>query len=156
MKPGTYTQLYIQLVFAVKNRNAVLYKDIRNRIFEYMGGIITEMKHKSIIVNGVCDHVHILIGLNPSVSISDTVHDIKRGSSLFINKENLCKYKFAWQEGYGAFSYSRSQLNRVYNYILNQEKHHEISTFKDEYIQFLEKYEIIYKKQFLFEFWDNV
>ena len=121
-----------------------------------MGGIITEMKHKSIIINGVCDHIHILIGLNPSVSISDTVHDIKRGSSLFINKENLCKYKFAWQEGYGAFSYSRSQLNRVYNYILNQEKHHEISTFKDEYIQFLEKYEMIYNEQYLFEFWDNV
>ena len=156
MKPGTYTQLYVQLVFAVKNRNAVFYKDIRNRIFEYMGGIITEMKHKSIIINGVCDHIHILIGLNPSVSISDTVHDIKRGSSLFINKENLCKYKFAWQEGYGAFSYSRSQLNRVYNYILNQEKHHEISTFKDEYIQFLEKYEMIYNEQYLFEFWDNV
>jgi putative transposase len=156
MKPGNYTQLYIQLVFAVKNRDAALHVEIRKRIFEYMSAIISGMKHKSILVNGVSDHVHLLIGLNPSKSISDTVHDIKRNSSLFINNENLCNSKFAWQEGYGAFSYSRSQLDRVYNYILGQEFHHSKSTFQEEYVKVLRNYEINYNEQFLFEFWEDV
>ena len=129
---------------------------MRKRVFEYISGIITAMNHKSIIVNGVSDHVHILIGLNPSISISDTVHGIKRSSSLFINKEKLCIGKFAWQEGYGGFTYSRSQLENVYNYIQNQEKHHEKSTFKAEYIQFLKNYAIDFEERFLFDFWHNV
>lgn len=156
MKPGTFTQLYVQLVFAVNNREALLHKNIRNRVFEYISGIISEMKHKSIIVNGVSNHVHILLGLNPSKSISDTVHGIKRSTSLFINNEKLCLGKFAWQEGYGAFSYSRSQLEDVYEYILNQEKHHQKKTFRDEYIQFLKKFEIEFDEKFLFDFIDNV
>jgi len=156
MKPGTFTQMYVQLVFAVKNRDAVLHKGIRNRVFEYVSGIISEMKHKSIIVNGVSNHVHILLGLNPSKSISDTVHDIKRSTSLFINNEKLCPGKFAWQEGYGGFTYSRSQLDNVYNYILNQEKHHNKKTFKEEYIQFLEKFKIEFDEKFLFDFLDDV
>lgn len=156
MKPGTFTQMYVQLVFAVKNRDAVLHKGIRNRVFEYMSGIISEMKHKSIIVNGVSNHVHILLGLNPSKSISDTVHDIKRSTSLFINNEKLCPGKFAWQEGYGGFTYSRSQLDNVYNYILNQEKHHNKKTFKEEYIQFLEKFKVEFDEKFLFDFLNDV
>ncbi len=156
MKPGTFTQLYIQMVFAVQNRDAVLHKNIRKRVFEYMSGIITEMKHKSIIVNGVSNHVHILVGLNPSISISDTVHDIKRSSSLFINKERLCTGKFAWQEGYGAFSYGRSQLDDLYKYLQNQEEHHGKCTFEEEYIQFLEKFNIDYDKRFLFDFLDDL
>jgi putative transposase len=156
MKPGSFTQLYVQIVFAVKNREALLHKDIRSKVFEYMSGIISEMKHKSIIVNGVSDHVHILLGLNPSKSLSDTVHDIKRSTSLFINKEKLCTDQFAWQEGYGGFTYSRSQLNNVYEYILNQEKQHHKKTFKEEYIQFLEKYEIEFDHRFLFDFFNEV
>ncbi len=156
MKPGTFTQMYVQLVFAVKNRDAVLHKGIRNRVFEYVSGIISEMKHKSIIVNGVSNHVHILLGLNPSKSISDTVHDIKRSTSLFINNEKLCPGKFAWQEGYGGFTYSRSQLDNVYNYILNQEKHHNKKTFKEEYIQFLENFKVEFDEKFLFDFLDDV
>ena len=156
MKPGTFTQLYVQLVFAVNNREALLHKNIRNRVFEYISGIISEMKHKSIIVNGVSNHVHILLGLNPSKSISDTVHGIKRSTSLFINNEKLCLGKFAWQEGYGAFSYSRSQLEDVYEYILNQERHHKKKTFREEYIQFLKKFEIEFDEKFLFDFIDNV
>ena len=156
MKPGNFTQLYVQLVFAVKNRDAVLHKNIRKRVFEYMSGIISEMKHKSIIVNGVSNHVHMLIGLNPSKSISDTIHDIKRSSSLFINNEKLCIGKFAWQEGFGGFSYSRSQLDDIYNYILNQENHHKKMTFREEYIQFLKKFEIDYDERFLFDFLDDV
>jgi putative transposase len=156
MKPGKFTQIYVHLVFAVKHREASLNKDIREKVFQYMSGIITSMGHKSIIVNGVADHVHILVGLNPNISISDTVHDIKRSSSLFINKEKMVKGKFAWQEGYGGFTYSRSQLENVYRYIQNQEKHHEKSTFRKEYIRFLEKYEIDFDHQFIFNFWDDV
>ena len=156
MKPGSYTQLYVHLVFAVKNRDAVLSKNIRPRVFEYMSGIITGMKHKSVCVNGVSDHVHLLIGINPSKSISDTVHDIKRSTTLFINTEKICAARFAWQEGYGGFTYSRSQLDNVYNYILNQEKHHSKLTFREEYIGFLKKFEIEYNEQFLFDFLDEV
>jgi putative transposase len=129
MKPGTFTQMYVQLVFAVKNRDAELKKDFRERIFEYMSGIITNLKHRSIIINGTSNHVHILFGLNPSVSVSDTVHDIKRSSSLFINNEKLCPCRFFWQEGYGGFTYSRSQIADVYYYIENQESHHKKKTF---------------------------
>jgi len=155
MKPGNYTQLYVHLVFAVRRREAALNREIRGRVFEYISGIITGLKHKSIIVNGVSDHVHILIGLNPAVSISNSVHDIKRGSSLFINTEKLSRSKFSWQEGYGAFTYSRSQLSRIYNYIENQEKHHEKKSFRGEYLEFLEKYQVEYDNRFLFTFWDE-
>jgi putative transposase len=155
MKPGTFTQMYVQLVFAVKNRDAVLTEDIRKRVFEYMSGIITSLKHKSIIVNGTSNHVHILLGLNPSISVSDTVHDIKRSSSLFINNERLCPGRFSWQEGYGGFTYSRSQITYVYNYIKNQESHHKKKTFHDEYIDTLNKYELEFDQHFLFDFWDD-
>jgi len=97
MKPGTFTQLYVHLVFAVKFKDKVLHKAIRKKVCEYMSGILTNQKHKSIIINGVSDHVHILFGLNPAMSISDTVHNLKRSSSIFINDEKLCKGSFAWQ-----------------------------------------------------------
>ena len=155
MKPGTFTQMYVQLVFAVKNRDAVLTKNIRKRVFEYMSGITTKLKHKSIIVNGTSNHVHILFGLNPSISVSDTVHDIKRSSSLFINNEKLCPFRFSWQEGYGGFSYSRSQIDEVYKYIENQESHHAKTTFRQEYIDNLIKNKIEFDQQFLFDFWDD-
>jgi|SRR5664279_2038578 len=156
MKPGTFTQIYVQLVFAVQNREAVLIRNIRPRVFEYMSGIITTMKHKSIIVNGTSNHVHILLGLNPSISVSDTVHDIKRSSSVFINNEKLCLGRFSWQEGYGGFSYSRSQIGEIYNYIDNQETHHRKKTFQQEYIDYLNENEMEFDKQFLFDFWDDI
>ncbi|MGD2034194.1 MAG: IS200/IS605 family transposase [Bacteroidales bacterium] len=155
MKPGTFTQLYVHLVFAVKFRDKILTKTIRKDVFKYMSGILSNLKHKSIIINGVSDHVHILFGLNPSVSISDTVHSLKRSSSLYINNENLCKGKFAWQEGYGAFTCNRKQLENTYKYIENQESHHSIKPFKKEYIEFLEENDIQYDKQFLFDFFDQ-
>ena len=155
MKPGTFTQIYIQLVFAVQNREAVLNRNIRPRVFEYMSGIITTMKHKSIIVNGTSTHVHILLGLNPSISVSDTVHDIKRSSSLFINNEKLCPGRFSWQEGYGGFSYSRSQISDIYNYIENQESHHRKKTFQQEYIDYLNENEMEFSQQFLFDFFED-
>ena len=103
MKPGVFTQLYVQLVFSVQYRECFLKERYRGEIFKYISGIITNQKHKSIIVNGVDDHVHILVGLNPNISISDLVHDIKRNSSLFINRKPWFRDKFGWQEGYGAF-----------------------------------------------------
>lgn len=147
--------MYVQMVFAVKNRDAVLHKSIRQRVFEYMSGIVSDIKHKSIIINGVSNHVHIFLGLNPTVSISDTVYEIKRGSSLFINNQKLCLGKFSWQEGYGSFTYSRSQINDVYNYILKQEQHHKRIAFKEEYIQFLERFEVEFDERFLFDFFDD-
>ena len=154
MKPGTFTQLYIQLDFAVYKRENLLTIEIRPRIFEYISGIISSMKHKSIIVNGVADHVHILFGLNPNVSISDTVHDIKRSSSLFINENKLMNYHFKWQAGYGAFSYSRTQIEKVYEYIKNQESHHFSKSFREEYINILESNELEYNSEYLFDFFE--
>jgi putative transposase len=154
MKPGTFTQMYVQLVFAVWNRENVFNKNIRPRLFEYISGIVSSLGHKSIIVNGVSDHIHILFGLNPSKSVSDTVHDIKRSSSLFINTNKLVPGRFSWQEGYGGFTYSRSQIENVYNYIDRQEEHHKKKSFREEYILILEKYEIDYDPKFLFEFYD--
>jgi REP element-mobilizing transposase RayT len=113
------------------------------------------MKHKSLIINGTSNHVHILFGLNPVVSVSDTVHDIKRSSSLFINNEKLCHCRFSWQEGYGGFTYSRSQIADVYYYIENQESHHKKRTFREEYIDILNKNEIDFDQQFLFDFWND-
>ncbi|MFN8205819.1 MAG: IS200/IS605 family transposase [Bacteroidales bacterium] len=117
MRPGTFTQIYIQIVFAVYKRQSLITKEIREEVFRYMGGILNSQNHKTIIVNGVSSHVHIFFGLNPNISISDTVHDLKRSSSLYINKEKLTRDRFTWQSGYGAFSYSRSHLERVVNYI---------------------------------------
>lgn len=152
MKPGAYTQLYIQLVFAVKYRERLLHKEFRNRLFEYMSGIIRTMKHKPIIVNGVEDHVHVFFGLNAAVSISDTVHDLKRGSSLWINENKLCNGRFAWQEGYGAFSYSHDSIKKVYAYIEKQEQHHAKTSFKQEYRHLLQEFRIEYDEKYLFDF----
>ncbi len=122
--------------------------------FSYISGILNEKKHKSIAVNIISDHVHILFGMNPNISVSDTVRDIKRATSLLINSEHLCSSKFEWQDGYGAFSYSRSHLDNVYNYVLNQELHHQKKTFREEYLSFLEKFQIEYDERYLFEFFD--
>jgi REP element-mobilizing transposase RayT len=154
MKPDAYTQFYIQLVFAVKNRDAVLNSKIRPRVFEYMSGILTNLKHKAIIINGIHNHVHVFYGMNPKISVSDTIHDLKRSSTLFINQNKLCKCNFSWQEGYGGFSYSKSQVQNVYNYILNQEMHHKKRTFHEEYVEFLQRFDIDFNEKFLFEFYD--
>ncbi|MCX6333599.1 MAG: IS200/IS605 family transposase [Bacteroidia bacterium] len=154
MKPGTFTQMYVQLVFAVCNRENVLKKEIRPRIYEYISGILTSLGHKTIAINGISDHIHIFFGLNPSKSVSDTVHDIKRGSSLFINENKLVNGRFSWQEGYGGFTYSKSQVEDVFKYIQNQETHHSRQSFREEYLSFLEKYAIDYDPRFLFEFYN--
>jgi REP element-mobilizing transposase RayT len=148
---NVYSQIYIQYVIVVRNRKNLLQKPWREEVFKYMAGIIESKGHKSIIVNGVEDHVHILIGLKPSMSISDLIRDIKNNSSKFINEMNFLNVIFSWQVGYGAFSYSYSQLDRVYKYILNQEEHHRKKKFKDEYLEYLKKFEIEYNEKYLFD-----
>ncbi len=153
MKPGTYTQLYIHLVFAVKFRECLLNKNHRQELYKYTSGILENKNCKSIIINGYSDHIHIFMGLNPVISISDLVRDVKRSSSLFINNDkNWFRGKFSWQDGYGAFSYSKSQVKNVYQYIFNQEKHHIKRSFRAEFLSLLRKFEIEYDEKYLFEF----
>ncbi len=148
---GTYSQIYIQAVFAVKGRKNLIHKNWRDELHKYISGIITGKQQKAIIVNGVSDHVHCFIGLKPSMAVSDLIRDIKNNSSKFINEKGFIQGKFQWQEGYGAFSYAHSQVEQVYNYILNQEAHHQKKTFRQEYLEFLTKYEIKHKPEYLFE-----
>ena len=154
MKPGVFTQLYVHLVFAVKYRERLLRPEIRSEIFSYISGIITNRKHKSIIINGVFDHIHLLIGLYVNDTISDLVGAIKKSSSTFINDRNWFVGKFHWQEGYGAFTYGRSQLDLIYNYIKNQESHHRKRSFREEYLELLKRFEIEYDERYLFDFFD--
>ncbi len=149
--PGTFSQIYIQVVFAVKGRENLINKIWKDELHKYIAGIIKGKGQKSIIVNGMPDHIHAFIGLRPSMSISDLVRDIKNNSSNFINDHKFVKGKFSWQEGYGAFSYSHSQIQTVYDYILTQEEHHKKKTFKEEYLDFLNKFEVEYDEQYLFE-----
>ena len=151
---GTYSQIYIQYVFSVKGRENLLQKSWREDVFKYISGIIKGKNQKPIIVNGVTDHVHVFVGLKPAMNISDLVRDIKNNSSNFINEQQFLKGKFSWQEGYGVFSYAHSQIANVYQYIANQEEHHSKKTFKEEYIDFLHKFEIEYNEKFLFEWLD--
>jgi putative transposase len=151
---GTFSQIYIQYVFAVKGRENLLQKAWREKVFKYIAGIIKGKNQKTIIVNGVSDHVHVFIGLKPAMNIADLVRDIKNNSSNFINEQKFLKGKFAWQEGYGAFSYAHSQIENVYQYILKQEEYHKNKTFKEEYVDFLQKFKIEYNEKYLFEWTD--
>ena len=152
--PGTFSQVYIQIVFAVKGRENLISRNWKEDLNKYISGIITNKEQKSIIVNGMPDHIHAFIGLNPSMRISDIARDMKNNSSGFINENRWVKGKFSWQEGYGAFSYSRSQVGRVYDYIFNQEKHHKIRTFREEYLELLKKFRIQYDERYLFEWYE--
>jgi REP element-mobilizing transposase RayT len=148
---GSYSQIYLQYVFAVKGRQNLLQEPWREEVFKYISGIIKGKNQKPIIVNGVSDHVHVFVGLKPAMPIPDLIRDIKNNSSNFINENKWVKGKFSWQEGYGVFSYSHSQIDNVYRYIANQEAHHEKKTFKDEYIDFLVKSGIDYDERYLLE-----
>ena len=149
---GTFSQLYIQVVFAVKGRDNLIGKSFQEELHKYIAGIIREKEQKPIIVNGMPDHIHAFIGLKPSMRISDLVRDIKNNSSKFINERGFVRGRFSWQEGYGVFSYLHSHIDKVYNYILNQEAHHKKKTFKEEYLELLKKYEIDFKEEYVFEF----
>lgn len=152
---GSYHQIFIQCIFAVHGRDSSLRKEWRKDVFRYMSGIIENTGNKSIIVNGVADHVHLFLGIKPSSRLSDIVRDVKNNSSNFINKSNFVQGKFSWQEGYGAFSYSKSQVEQVYDYVFNQEEHHRKRTFREEYCDFLKKFEIPFEERFLFDWIDE-
>lgn len=149
--PGTFSQIYIQVVFAVKGRENIISSKWENDLYKYIAGIIKGKEQKPIIINGMPDHVHVFMGIRPSVSISDMVRDIKNNSANFINENKLVNGKFSWQEGYGAFSYGHSQIESAYNYILNQKEHHKNKSFREEYIGFLQKFAIDYNDQYLFD-----
>ena len=149
--PNTFSQLYIQLVFAVKNRQNLIKEPFREKVEKYMCGIASAKKHKPISIYCMPDHLHFLVGLNPDQSIANLVKELKQSSNNFINENKFTGIKFNWQEGYGAFSYSRSHINSVVKYIQNQEEHHRRKTFKEEYIDFLKKFEVGYNEKYLFE-----
>jgi putative transposase len=148
---NTYSQLYIQAVFAVKFRNAVIEKEWKSQLMAVIGNLINETGCKTIIVNGVEDHVHCFFILKPSISISDLMQSVKAKSSKWVNESKLLLNRFEWQRGFGAFSYSKSHTNNVYNYILNQEEHHKKQSFREEYIEFLNKFEVDYDERYVFE-----
>jgi len=151
---NTYTQLYIQLVFAVKGRKNFIHLEWEDELQKYITAIVQTDKHKMLSINGMPDHIHIFIGLNPAIAISDVVKDIKRASNNWINDKGFLKNKFEWQSGYGAFSYSRSHIERVCNYIANQKEHHAKCSFKEEYIRTLKLFNIPFKDEYLFEFYE--
>jgi len=149
--PGTFSKLYIQVVFAVKGRENLIANSWKDELHKYLAGIIKGKDQKSIIVNGMPDHIHAFIGLRPAMKIADLVRDLKNNSSNFINDNKFVKGKFNWQDGYGAFSYSHSHIDKVYQYVLNQEEHHKKRTFRQEYIGLLKKFEIEYEEKYLFD-----
>ena len=148
---NTYTQIHIHFVFAVKFRHGIIQSKWKEDLYKYIAGIIQNNNHKLLAINGMPDHIHILIGLRPAQSISDLMKEVKQSSSKWINQNNLTNGHFEWQEGYGAFSYSKSQINQVVSYIQNQELHHKKKTFKEEYLDFLVKFEIDYDEKFIFK-----
>jgi putative transposase len=148
---NTYHQVYIQAVFAVKYREALLHKDWRKDVFAVIGHLINETGCKTIIVNGVEDHVHCFLGLKPTVSISELMKTVKAKSSKYINDNKLIVNRFEWQEGYGVFSYSHSNIDAVYKYITNQEEHHKKENFKNEYLKQLDSFTIPYEERYTFE-----
>ena len=151
---GTFSQIYIQIVFAVQGRQNFIQPSFEEEVYKYISGIITAKEQKSLAVNGMPDHVHLLVGLKPSIRISDLVRDVKNNSTNFINKHAWLKNTFSWQEGYGAFSYSESQFGRVIDYIKNQKQHHQKRTFRQEYLSFLKNYNIAFEEKYLFEFFE--
>ena len=152
---NTYTNCYFHLVFAVKNRQALIMKNWKDDLEKYLTSIIQSHKHKLLAIGSMPDHIHIFIGYNVNQLIPDLVEDLKTSSNTWFKKQGLTKFKFDWQKGYGAFTHSRSQINQVVNYIMNQEKHHHKKSFKEEYKEILVKNGIEYKDEYLFEFFET-
>ncbi len=148
---NTYTQIYIQIVFAVEGRQNLLPPAHNDELQKYITGIVAGQNQKLLAINNMPDHVHLLVGLRADLSLSELVRDIKANSSRFINEKNWVSGRFSWQEGFGAFSYSRSQLDAVIRYIQNQQRHHARQTFREEYVDFLRKFEIAYDVRYIFK-----
>jgi len=148
---NTYSQIYIQVVFAVHGRENLIGIGWRDELYKYITGIVKKHEQKLIAIGGISDHIHILLGIKPNIALSDLVRDIKANSSRFINERKFVKGKFYWQDGFGAFSYSHSQLDTIIRYIENQEMHHSKKSFKDEYKSFLNNFRVEYNDKYLFE-----
>jgi REP element-mobilizing transposase RayT len=148
---NTYTQIYIHLVFAVQGRQNLIHPNHNDELQKYITGIVTGKSQKLITINNRPDHTHLLIGQKPDIALSDLVRDIKAGSSGFINRSRWMRGRFEWQEGFGAFSCSHSHLDRVIRYIQNQEKHHARTSFQQEYLQLLERFQIPYDQRYIFK-----
>jgi putative transposase len=151
---NTYTQIYIQVVFAVRNRATLISRQWKERLHKYITGIVQNKGHKLLAINSMPDHLHIFIGMKPDEPLSDLVRDVKRDSTNFVNQEIKPHGKFAWQEGFGAFSYSRSDIDAVVKYILHQEEHHRRKTFREEYEAFLKEYAVEYDTRYVFEYFE--
>lgn len=150
---NTYSQINIQCIFAVKGRKHFLTKEIREELFRYMYGILKNNNAYPLAINGWKDHVHVFFELSPKMSIADHMMMLKSTSSKWLNDHYFNNREFKWQEGYGAFSYSKSQRSNVINYIKNQEEHHRTMSFKEEYLGFLEKFDVDYEERYVFEFY---
>ena len=148
---NTYTQIYVHIVFSVKNRKCLIQKFVKETINKYITGIVKNRKCKLLSINSMPDHIHILIAMHPENSVSSLVREIKSSTSKFINSEKHLGYKFQWQVGFGAFSYSHSHVDAVIKYIQNQEEHHRAKTFKDEYLDLLQKFNVKYDLKYVFE-----
>lgn len=148
---NTYTQIHLHLIFAVQNRRTLIQNSWKDRLYEYITGIIQQHKHKMIIITGMPDHLHIVIGMRPTQSLSDLMQDIKGNSSTWINSNRLVSGKFQWQESYAAFSYGKSQLPKLIEYVKNQEDHHKKKTFFEEYKKFLNAFEVDYDERYIFK-----
>ena len=151
----TYSQIYIHIIFAVQKRQYLLQKAWQQEVYKYITEIISSKGQKLIAINGMEDHIHIFVGLKPDYKVSDLVRDIKNNSTKFINSKNWLPFNFAWQKGYGAFSYSQSQVEKVYYYILNQEIHHSKKSFKEEYLEVLRRFNVEYNEKYIFDENDN-
>jgi putative transposase len=152
---GTFSQIYIQVVFSPYKHENIIRDHWSGELLKYIGGIIRNKGQKLIAINSMPDHIHIFFGIKPSIAVSDLVRDIKNNSTNFINEKKFVIGKFSWQEGYGAFSYSHSQINSVYQYIINQKEHHKKKSFREEYLELLRKFEIDFSEKYLFDWLDE-
>ena len=148
---NTYTQIYIQYVFAVQNRISLIKNEWKDELYKYMTGIINQHEHKLLSIGGMTDHIHALVSMHPKQAPSDLMYELKRSSSLWINENKIVVGKFSWQEGFGAFSYSQSQISRVSKYIENQETHHKKKTFREEYLDFLKAFNIEFDERYVYK-----
>jgi len=148
---NTFTQIYIQTVFTVQNRISLIKSEWKIELYKYITGIVQNNGHKLIAINGMPDHLHVFIGMKPNQSLSDLMQDIKGDSSNWIHEKGFVKERFEWQAGFGAFSYSISQIDKVVKYINNQTNHHKIKTFIEEYLDFLKKFKIPFDERYIFK-----
>lgn len=148
---NTYSQIYIQVIFAVKGRGCLIDYTWEEELYKYIAGIIQNKGQKLLVINGMPDHIHIFIGMKPDCCLSDLVREIKKASNEWVNSNKFTRQRFFWQEGFGGFSYSRSQLDNVVKYILNQKQHHAKKSFKEEYLELLTKFQIEYNEKYLFD-----